>query len=638
MPVPRDAARAGVAWAVTLCLILVVVRLSYWWIGGDDGHYHIRVAAELRERVALYMQGLPWTRMSVFTDRWGDKELLFHWFLIPFAWGNLFAGAKVALSVLNGVAAGVMAFLAVRLAGRSGWAAPAVAMGITTFFTVRMDQLRPHNLSLILLMLLAHEAAARRRWTLVLLGFLYALSYTAWQTPAILCAGVFAAFALLRREWRWELLWAPVLGLAAGILAHPGFPDNVHIWTLQNLAFFQQKDALPVGTEINPESLAGLARSAWTGLVLLALAAALRWPWGTVSRASDLEMVLGVFAAATLILFFRAIRFAEYAIPFATLYAFALWGRLQAGRVARRLGSPRAALVMTLAIAIGAAVRLAETTRVMRANHALGFASLDDARRFRQALPAGAKVAATWDFTPYYLLAAPQGRYLNVLDPIFMSTPYPEAYALLERLYAGSVPDVPGALTEPLDSDYLAYNSILFQDLDIRVGRDPRLIPVFQSVNHQVVAVDRERGHGFVTDWRLDTAATASYAEFVARRARVAPAAVSAPYDPRTARALVSAPGAAAGGCWWASRRYVPAAPRHGMLIIRFGSAGPAEVYADGRRILSSAEGHGGLPDADRVEVRVSGRVPVDLAVRACPSAEFGSGFFWREEWGSRPG
>src|SRR5688572_14819581 len=265
---------AALTWAIGATLLLLWLRTSHWWLSGDDAYYHIRIAADLRAQGVLYFDRLEWARLSVFGERWGDKEFLFHVLLMPFAGGDLFFGGKLALSLLNGVTAGLLAWIGVRHAGRTGWLVPLLGVAMTTAFAVRMDQLRPHHLSLILLLLFASAAANRRRAWLVILGALFALSYTAWHLPLGLCGLAFAAFFMLRREFRWELLWAPALGTCIGILLHPGFPDNARIWWIQNVQFFLAKDSLNVGTEIFSAGLAGFALNHWRALATIALGAA----------------------------------------------------------------------------------------------------------------------------------------------------------------------------------------------------------------------------------------------------------------------------------------------------------------------------------------------------------------------------
>lgn len=617
----RSAVTAGLIWAILTALGLLLWRTSNWWIAGDDGYYHIRIAADLREHGVLYFQNLDWARMSVFREGWGDKELLFHLFLIPFAGGDLLVGAKVALSLLNGVTAGILAYLGVRHAGSPGWLVPMLAVAMTAAFPVRMEQLRPHHISLVLLLLLASAAASRRKVWLAILGALYALSYTAWHLPIILCGLVFAAFMVLRRERRWELLWAPALGVLLGVLLHPGFPDNIRIWTIQNFQFFLAKDALPVGTEIFGSGLTGFAIANWRGFALIALGAALAWPLAFRRRATDHELAFGVFAAATLALYLGAVRFAEYAVPFTALSITLIAVRLGA---VRRTYLIRAA-VLVIAMVSGAWTSLRATVAVVTFNHdRYGFSTLGDMIGFGNALPTNARIAATWDFTPFYYFAAPQALYLNVLDPIYMWIRYPEAHAALERTFAGFTVDVPTTLSGTLGSDYIAYHRGVFPDLAARIDQDPRMIPVFESASHSIARVDTRAAHGFVTDWNIQWSDDSSIVTYSRRREAGADSAADQ-VSSTTGLVIPLRADSMPARCWWASRKASPS-----NTSVGFGASGPTSVYIDGQLKYRTDNGHAGLIDAVSFQTGVPRGAFQEWVVRACPHPQLGSGFFWR--------
>ena len=618
----RPALVAGLTWAIGVTLVLLWLRSAHWWLSGDDAYYHIRVAAELRAHGVFYFDRLDWTRLSVFSDGWGDKEFLFHVFLMPFAGGDLLSGAKLALSILNGVSAGVLAWIGVLYAGRTGWLVPLLALAMTTALAVRLDQLRPHNLALILLLFIAIAAATRSWYWLLLLGALFALSYTAWHLPVGLCALAFVAFLVLRRERRWELLWAPVIGTAAGILLHPGFPDNTRIWWIQNVQFFLAKNSLNVGTEIyGSGGVAVFALNHWRGAAVIALGTLLIWPWRRHERATDQEITVGVFAATSMALYAGAMRFAEYAIPFLSLYLVILSSRV---RVAAP-SYPRRLAVLAAALVIGAITSIRNAATVVRVNHArYGFATPADIERFGETLPYGATVASTWDFTPFYYFAAPQASFLNVLDPVYQWIRYPEAHDQIERTFAGDVVDVPGALMGSMHSEYIAYHRDLFPDLALRIERDPRMKRVFESGGHTIARVNTSARAGFVTDWTIHWSQDTTFTSFTLH----ADADIISPaeYSILPMAALVKPAMSSRDGCWWATRK----APASGNRRIRFGSSGPTSVYIDGVLRYRSATGHGGLIDAVSFETGEPRHAVQQWAVRSCPDPRYSSGFFWR--------
>jgi hypothetical protein len=88
-----------------------------------------------------------------------------------------------------------------------------------------------------------------------------------------------------------------------------------------------------------------------------------------------------------------------------------------------------------------------------------------------RALPSGARVAVDWGLTPNVLYYAPQARFLNVLNSVFMAVPYPDEYRAWRRVLAGD-DDVVSTLRGPLDSDHLVLS---------RFSTEPRLLEQLQA-------------------------------------------------------------------------------------------------------------------------------------------------------------
>jgi hypothetical protein len=105
-------------------------------------------------------------------------------------------------------------------------------------------------------------------------------------------------------------------------------------------------------------------------------------------------------------------------------------------------------------------------------------------RAFGASVPRGAKIASDWESSEHYAFFAPQGRYLNVLDPIFMALPHPREYDALRRVMSGDDPDPATTLTKQLDSDYIAFSAIdAPRALNDRVHHDPRFVVVRDGIN-----------------------------------------------------------------------------------------------------------------------------------------------------------
>ena len=88
--------------------------------------------------------------------------------------------------------------------------------------------------------------------------------------------------------------------------------------------------------------------------------------------------------------------------------------------------------------------------------------------------PGRCPCAAPWDAAEAYIWAAPQARYINLLDPVFMVVSHPTAYAVQRNIWDGSEPDVPLAVKIYLDSDYIAFPYRKYPHLYRRLIADQR--------------------------------------------------------------------------------------------------------------------------------------------------------------------
>ena len=483
-----------------------------------DAYYHLAIA-RATAHLGRPLADLPWLRFSVLRPGFGDKEVLFHLLLAPFAaLADPLAGGRLALALCNALIAAALAHLGVRALGWWGLVLPFWLFFATTESTWRLVRLRPELLSLFLLLLAAWAIARRRYRSVGALAALYTLCYTAFHVYLGLCGLLFLAFGWLRRRWEWGLLLYPLLGAGLALVAHPNFPKNLEVWVVQNVQFFARRAALDVGTEFQPNAtdVVLLAQLGWL-LGLLAL-----WRSGVPEPAGDSEAAAGVeketaeraaivFAVAALVfgvLYLLMSRFAFYFFPFATL-----WALFELRRRGRRLGRwtalpGRGRVPLALAFGLSLLVSLPVAKRALalfaqRTDPGPGAIRLVDRVEVGKALPAGARVAAPWRSTPIYMLWAPQARYLNTLDPVFMATPFPEVYAAQRAVFEGAEPDVPLATALDLDSDYLAIPTTGETDrLVARLAADPRVATLhrgFNGVYRLLPAANR----AFVLAWRL---------------------------------------------------------------------------------------------------------------------------------------
>jgi len=470
-----------------------------------DSYFHLAAARLYADGIP---DGLPWARWSLFREGWGDKELLFHFALLPFTrWMDAAVGGRVALAVLNAVLVTLLAFLGRQAVGRWGLLLPLFVYLLPAGFLPRAVRLRPELVALMLL-LLAVYLGGRQRWlALAATSALFALSYTAFHV----LPGLGLMWMLWERvaggRWEWRPAAATWGGTLFGLLLHPQLPKNLEVWWANNVVMLRSMSELDVGEEFVAPSLArALAENAPLLAALLALCLAARPSDPALQVRRDRPTAYFAIAALAFVgLYLQMSRMITHAAPLvaATVF-FAL--RARGGEVGAwiepvRRGWPRLPLAaVLLGCLLAAWPALAHPTlRMLLSQEA--FLNEADLERFGRAVPAGAKVAARWQEGEVYTFWAPQGRYLNVLDPVFMALPYPREYAVQRAMFSGHEPDVPLAMAI-LDSDYLAFDATIGPPAFVaRLDGDPRLVPVYTSYNRLLRR--QTAPHAFALDgWR----------------------------------------------------------------------------------------------------------------------------------------
>ena len=314
--------RFAIAAFVLIWLVLFACRLDTWPLNGADAYYHLRCAKYLAEQ-GLNSTTLPWTRLSIFEELWADKEYLFHVFLIPFSFHqDLVTGGKLALTTINALEFAVVLFLGLRWFGPVGMLLPLSMLGASLHLWFRLDLLRPHNFSLLILLLSVYQIHEKRPKTLAVLATCYSLCYIAWHTLLILCVGTFFLLWWTQHTREWRLIVYPAIGLMIGLVLHPAFPGNLVIWKLNNVDFYRYASELNLGVEIEPLTAIELGLANVTGMILFVAGWIIFRPSMSDLLTDRRTLVVGGFCGAFIFLYVFAARFVEYAAPFATLFSF----------------------------------------------------------------------------------------------------------------------------------------------------------------------------------------------------------------------------------------------------------------------------------------------------------------------------
>lgn len=230
--------------AIWLCAI----RILFLTTGecSADSFYHVGMA-ELGPRVFL-AKTFPWMGLSAWGEHFADKELLFHMGLWVLHWVRGLVGLSgdapfhYAMIPLILLICSSFVFAAKRLGVWPPLIAGSALLGflMSTNFTFRAMMLRPHivAIALILVMcgILAKGTFRFRLFGVLILSLIFTWGYS---NPHFIILPVicFAFFhGLSERSWKWA--WLPftaLVGVVAGLVIHPQFPNSLLIWKIQSI-------------------------------------------------------------------------------------------------------------------------------------------------------------------------------------------------------------------------------------------------------------------------------------------------------------------------------------------------------------------------------------------------------------------
>jgi hypothetical protein len=456
----RHRAILAVAVAIVTFFVFAHALLDLPSLPDTDSYYHLAVARLYSEQG--FVDKLEWARFSVMHDGFGDKEPLFHALLIPF---DTATGGRLAIALLNALLAGVIAFIAVGAVGPWGALIAPLLFLTAPYFWSRTLRLRPEVLSVTVMIAVIYAAARNRPWLAGVLAMAFALTHTPWHA----LAGLAVLWFFVTREWRTTV--AIFGGIALGLIVHPNFPFNLRIWYLQNVVSIQRGAILGMSTEnVRPPIPLLLAHNA--GWFLAAAAALLLVrPWREKASRDAIFFAIPACVFALMQLLWE--RMSTYFFPIATL-AIVCWC---GARLSRK------GMLVVAAIAVVITMPFA-----MRSAQSLSTRLPPDIERdwseLAKHIPPGAKVAASWGATDAYVFFAPQGSYLNVLDPAMMFEKNEHAYWTHRAVLDGTAPDLAGATRDVLDSDYIAFPKWEATPLLLeRVRNDPRFVREYDGYN-----------------------------------------------------------------------------------------------------------------------------------------------------------
>ena len=421
--------RFGLEWlgVFLFCAALCgYVQFLTPYLPEEDAYFHIKFAWLLRHH-GFFRHGFPWSYFSLWRDGFSDGSVLFHVLLIPFTFGDLVFGAKLA-TVLFGAffASSFFAILTLnRVRARFYWFWVLLAGG--GYFWWRLLMPRPQILSATLLIWSLHFLINGKRRGFAALSFIYPLSYVAAFLPQAFAAVRWAYLRFVARRSDGGLLKWGLVAYGLAMIAHPYFPKNLTFFYVQNFYVMflglTRHVNLFLANELNP-----LDTRQFVGGNLPLIANALGLAFVVMHRHRPLsERTRLMFPIALVVILLSCVskRFLEYSVPVTTLFCAFLFTDACDGYGAKELEKEYGNAGMFLASLWFIAMSAATGVEASMIRHDLAriepprFEEL--ARTLAAKAPPGELIyTCDWDESPELLFFNDQYRYPVILDPTFM--------------------------------------------------------------------------------------------------------------------------------------------------------------------------------------------------------------------------
>jgi hypothetical protein len=420
----RRAVLEIIAGFLLVLALMVKVQFAGPAILDNDGYYHIRWSKMIRES-APHLPKFKWLPLTTLDgDDYVDHHFLFHILLIPFTFGDLRVGAKLAAPIFCSFAMAALFGLLVvyRVPYRWAWLAPLVASSEP--FLYRMSMTRAPSLSLALLAVGAYLILTRRTLLLAVLGFVFVWLYSLF--PLILVFSVAYSIAVYLAERRIDLraVWASASGIVMGLIINPYFPENLKLFKEHLLMKTSSSFSVDVGVEWYPYDTWVLLGGSAVAFVIY-FAAILAFDYRR--RIEDLKPLFFLIISVLLLLMsLKSRRFIEYWPPIAVLFAaFTIRPDWTAVRrwfvnVRDRAIASLAAAVVTVSLLLGLAYNVVQTSEDMK--------SEDSPYQFKGAgewlaantQPGSIVFNTNWDEFPMLFYYDTNNTYIVGLDPTYL--------------------------------------------------------------------------------------------------------------------------------------------------------------------------------------------------------------------------
>ncbi len=318
-----------VAGVIAIALIFWKLQFSTNAIccGDFDGYYHIKWSRMLWESVRHHsfppvFHWLPLTTLN--PANYVDHHLLFHLLQIPFTFGDLRLGAKIAAVIFASLAVISCYWLLLHFRIRYVLVWLVALLACSAPFLYRLNMAKAPPFAIIYLVVGIYLLFKRKSWPLLPLAFVFALTY---DMVVLLLLAVFIwvlVIAWTEQRFEWRPLVFVLAGTIAGFVINPYFPHNLQLFYEHLKIKLTPNDfSTKVGQEWYPYNSWEFVGNSLVACVAM-IVGYIAFDPGDRKRAQHPLFFL-IFSTALMLMTARWKRIAEYWPPFAVMFsAFAL--------------------------------------------------------------------------------------------------------------------------------------------------------------------------------------------------------------------------------------------------------------------------------------------------------------------------
>ena len=448
----------------------------------NDGFYHIKLAWLMRT------EGLkpdfPWLPLTILNEReFYDHHFLFHVLLMPFTFGDLRVGAKLAAVICASLGFLAIWYLLQRQRVPFAWLWALALLGISDAFLYRMSITRAQSLSLAILALAVLWLLERKYTLLAVLAFVYVWSYDAYPLILALAVVYVLAVALIERRLDFKPLLYVAVGLLFGLIVNPYFPADLIFSYRHMLPKLTLATSIGVGNEWYPYETSTLLHNSLPALIAFASGIV---ALGISGRKMELRTAFGLFLALLFgFMLFQARRFVEYFPPFAMLFAAFAWTPLFEPRTdpdSSVLSPPNrwAPYLLSVAVALSIAGSVPRARDALRASRQYDLYAGASAWLVENT-PAGSRVFQTdWDDFPRLFFYNTHNTYLVGLDPTYMQLYDADLFTLWVEITQGKVTNPAQTILDRFGARYIQ-SDLQHPAFMQMAAKDPALQEVYRD-------------------------------------------------------------------------------------------------------------------------------------------------------------